>query len=149
MKLMPLPLLLPFPSFQANRNDLLRGLLSILSPDGSNHHCKTVIDSYAPLLFYHHLPGSTNYMVFLLGQSTSWISFLWYRIPCLINNVFHCLMNCFISWLSVSLPIQHCNSFALNKQMISPIFFSLYWASTQSNVAIHFGFNGGSLSTPG
>ena len=32
--------------------------------------------------------------------------------------------------------------------MISPMVLSLDWASTQSNVVIHFGFNEGSLSTP-
>ena len=32
--------------------------------------------------------------------------------------------------------------------MSSPMFLSLDWTSTQTYVVIHFGFNGGSLSTP-
>ena len=86
-------------------------------------------------------------MVFLFGRSTSWISFLWYRIPSLMNNLFHCLMNCFISGLSVSLPFQHCSSFALNKWMILPIVLSLNWASAESYVVINLEFNEGSWSS--
>ena len=84
--------------------------------------------------------------VFLSGWFTSCVSFLQYRIPFLVNNLFPCLMNCLISWLSVSLPFQHCKSFALNNWMISPMVLSLDWACTKSNAVIHFGFNGWSVA---
>ena len=68
--------------------------------------------------------GSTDCMVFLSGWSVSWVSFLQYKIPFLRSNLPLCLRNCFISGLSVSLPL--CNPLALYLWMISPItLFSL------------------------
>ena len=58
-----------------------------------------------------------------------------------MNNLLHCLMNYFISFLAISLILQMCSFFDLSKWIISPIILSLDWASTQSCLVLHFGFN--------